>query len=81
MKNDLVSTASHDLKNPLTNILLYIHLLRSHEDLGGSSVDEYLTLMMAQAVRMQDLISNVLDLAQLETGRALVTERRSPPGH
>jgi signal transduction histidine kinase len=77
MKNDLVSTASHDLKNPLTNIVLYIHLLRSHENLGESTADEYLGMMMRQAERMQDLISNVLDLAQLETGRALVTERRS----
>jgi len=77
MKDDLVSNASHDLKNPLTNILLFADLVRGQIPPDSSEGHEYLRLLVAQAERMQALISDVLDLARVETGRAMTRQVQS----
>jgi two-component system sensor histidine kinase/response regulator len=67
MKDQLLSTASHELKNPLASIMLSIDILRRtlpHEDLKAL---ERLNLIQDSAHYMRDLISNLLDIARLET--------------
>ena len=72
MKDDLLSTASHDLKNPLGVIIGYAHLmdqvdLSTEQDLVADSLKE----IRRAADRMNLLITDLLDLAKLETGLAL----------
>lgn len=75
LKNDFVSTASHDLKNPLTNIKLVVDLLKRHRKFDDEELMvKYLETIDHQVVKMQTLIKDMLDLVRLETGRALVYE-------
>lgn len=69
IKDDMMRTASHDLKNPLATVLTVCYLLRQRTD-----APELLTLIdriEGQVDRMKNLIADLLDLAQLETGRAV----------
>lgn len=67
LKSELLRVASHDLKNPLGNVLL------STEALLESPLDpesrELVELMAAEANRMADLVRELLDHAALELGR------------
>jgi two-component system, sensor histidine kinase and response regulator len=72
LKDQLLSTASHDLKNPLSVIMGYLHLLE--QDNPGND-PEFLMHCIGQmkhaTERMNSLISDLLDLAKIETGLAL----------
>ncbi|MBK8429910.1 MAG: tetratricopeptide repeat protein [Chloroflexi bacterium] len=69
MQSEFLSTASHDLKNPLTGINTALHLMR--RSLGDVPEVKYIRSAERQVDRMRDLIGDLLELAKLETGRAL----------
>lgn len=64
MKDDILSTASHDLKNPLGSIMMMSHLLRTK--LVDESALQYLSNIDRSVERMRELVINLLDLARLE---------------
>lgn len=70
----LISTTSHDLKNPLGAILNYVYLLEAHETTTDETGKGYLERINALVEQMRDLIANLLELAKLETHIALVYE-------
>lgn len=74
MREQLISSTSHDLKNPLSAILNYVHLLDAHQKTNDDIGQRYLKRIDAQVEQMRDLIADLLDLARLETGRALKCE-------
>jgi signal transduction histidine kinase len=74
MREQLISTTSHDLKNPLSAILNYVHLLDKHQKTNDDTGQRYLKRIEAQVEQMRYLISDLLDLARLDTGRALKCE-------
>ena len=70
VKSDLVATASHELKTPLTGIRLALHLLLE-EAVGPLTPKQAELLIDARdnAERLLAVINNLLDLARLEQGR------------
>ncbi len=74
VKDEFVRTVSHDLKNPISVVVGYVHLLRE----GGNIADPddllYLDRIEEGAESMRALIMNLLDLARLEAGSALTLE-------
>ncbi|HEY6166867.1 MAG TPA: ATP-binding protein [Verrucomicrobiae bacterium] len=68
VKTDLVATVSHELKTPLTSILMVLHLL-AERSLGPLSDKqaELITTARDDAVRLQRILADLLDLARLES--------------
>ncbi len=75
MKDELIGTASHDLKSPLTSIMIGIDLLRRHQRLDDEAGQNLIQRLDTNAERMRELISDLLDLAKLETGQGLHMEQ------
>ncbi|MBC8171074.1 MAG: HAMP domain-containing histidine kinase, partial [Anaerolineae bacterium] len=74
MKDEILNTASHDLKSPLVGIQHTLDSLRRHGRIDDPH-GQQLMLDIDKTVRqMGDLVTSVLDLAKLETGRALHLE-------
>lgn len=67
LKNDLIATVSHDLKNPLTVIRGYLELIHMSETLSNRSVG-YLERARVTIRDMTDLIEGLLSVARIETG-------------
>jgi NtrC-family two-component system sensor histidine kinase KinB len=69
VKNNLVATASHELKTPLTSIRLAVHLLLE-ETVGPLSPKQMELLLDARenSERLLAMVNNLLDLARLEQG-------------
>ena len=80
VKNNLVATVSHELKNPLTSIRLALHLLLE-ETLGPLAPKQLELLVDARdnAERLLVMINNLLDLARLEQGRSQLHVRPERP--
>jgi signal transduction histidine kinase len=80
VKSDLVSTASHELKTPLTSIRLVIHLLL--EEVVGPLTPKQIELLVDardNAERLLAMVNNLLDLARLERGEGQLEIRAVSP--
>jgi two-component system, NtrC family, sensor histidine kinase KinB len=69
VKNNLVATASHELKTPLTSIRLAVHLLL--EETVGPLTPKQMELLLdarENSERLLAMVNNLLDLARLEQG-------------
>jgi len=70
MKDIFLSTASHELKTPLTSVIAYAEVLNDHAgDLSDEQSREFLGRLRAEADRLLGLIEDILDLTRLETGK------------
>ncbi len=80
VKSNLVATASHELKTPLTSIRLAVHLLL--EETVGPLTPKQMELLLdarENSERLLAMVNNLLDLARLEKGsRQLDVHPESP---
>lgn len=73
MKDQFIRMATHDLRNPLNVILGYTHVLdRLHVvDTDRPLLDQAAANIRNSVEKMRTLVTDLLDLAQLETGMHL----------
>ncbi len=74
VKDELINIASHDLKNPLASILTSTFMLKRRDLAGDADAAHYIDNIEQQVQRMRELVANLLDIAKLETGRAVVAQ-------
>ena len=70
LKSEFVSNVSHELKTPLTSIKAYTETLL--DDITEGEVEnqkDFLQIINAEADRLARLISDLLDLSQIERGK------------
>jgi two-component system phosphate regulon sensor histidine kinase PhoR len=77
-RRDFVSNASHELRTPLTVLRGYLDLMEMDAQGNGvlSPWHTPVNEMRQQAVRMENLINDMLKLARLESGRAQMREEK-----
>jgi two-component system NtrC family sensor kinase len=73
MKNEFVNTVSHDLKNPISSILLAAGLLRRIGPLDEEQ-ERMRDRIVGTANYMNELVSDLLDLGRITTGLDMVFE-------
>ena len=70
LKDVFLSTASHELKTPLTSVIGYAELLDDNEDrMTRDQRGEFLRRLRAEAGRLLGLIEDILDLTRIESGK------------
>ena len=77
MKDVFLSTASHELKTPLSSVIAYAELLEDNsEKIQPVQRAEFLRRLRSEAGRLLGLIEDILDLSRIESGK--LTLRRLP---
>jgi signal transduction histidine kinase len=71
LKDDLLNTASHDLKNPIAVIRGFVELIEESGEIKDSENLLFLSRVKQGTNQMLNLVTDLLDLAKLETGAAL----------
>lgn len=72
-KNEFLAIAAHDLKNPLSGILgLSENIVDSKGEMPSEDILEYTQMIKDSAERMFLLITNLLDVNSLESGKITV---------
>lgn len=64
LKDDLISTVSHDLRTPLMNMKMAIEMLRVSQD--AAQREKYLEILRNECLRETELVNNLLELQRLE---------------
>ena len=77
-REDLLRAVSHDLRTPLTSVLLQAHRLAAHADPDLRRRGEVIT---SGARRMEALIRDLVESARLETGQIQLELRALDLGH
>ncbi len=73
-KNELLGIVVHDLKSPLSNILMLAQILsRNHNTISPADINEFAGDIETVAHRMMELIVNLLDADSMESGRVDIT--------
>jgi len=78
LKNELVSTISHELKTPLSAIKAYSATLRQNPSLYETHRDEFLAVVEQQADRLSRLVDDMLMVSRVETEQLLRRRVRVP---
>ena len=73
VKDEFIATASHDLRNPITSINGFSHLMKQAGPLTDMQGD-FLTRIQDAAVQMSQLVENMLNLAKMDLGQELKHE-------
>jgi signal transduction histidine kinase len=65
-RSQFVSSVTHELKTPLTNIRMYIEMLEQGIARDQEREQEYFRIVDSEGARLSRLINNVLELSKLE---------------
>ncbi len=72
-RREMVANVSHDLRTPLTSLHGYLEtLLLKDEDLSSQERREYLEIATSQSARLNQLISELFELAKLDSSETLI---------
>lgn len=71
LKNELVSTVSHELKTPLAAIKAYASTLRQNPSLYQTRSEEFLSVVEQQADRLSRLVDDMLLVTRVDSGQML----------
>jgi signal transduction histidine kinase len=79
VKGNLVSTVSHELKTPLTSLLMAVHIL-IEESFGPINAKQRSLLDTARenADRLLRILNDLLDLSRLDSGASTLNRRLTP---
>jgi len=68
LKDDFLATMAHELRTPLTSIRAFTEILHDHPELEPAKRREFLDIVLRENERLTRLLSQVLDLAKIESG-------------
>ncbi len=73
VKDEFIATASHDLRNPITSINGFSHLMKQAGPLNDMQID-FMARIQDAAIQMGHLVDNMLNLAKMDLGQELKRE-------
>jgi two-component system sensor histidine kinase KdpD len=80
LKADLLAAVSHDLKTPLSTVLITLQSLkkfgRTHD---AKTRKELLELAETETARLSSMVGNLLDMNRLDAGAVVVHKAPAPP--
>lgn len=69
LKNEFISTVTHELKTPITAIRSLSEILYENPDLEPTQREGFLKTVISETERMERLINQVLELEKFESGK------------
>jgi two-component system, NtrC family, sensor histidine kinase KinB len=80
LRSDLTSMIFHDLRSPLGNVISSLEVLSSSVDTQDQTVAPILAIALRSSHRLSRLIDSLLDLGQLEAGKAVLQKNKAAIG-
>jgi signal transduction histidine kinase len=73
-RREMIASLSHDLRTPMSSILGYLETtVLKKEQLSNAELERFLNVSLAEAHRLNRLVSDLFDLSKLESGQIQIT--------
>jgi signal transduction histidine kinase len=72
-KSEFVATAAHELRSPLTSIKGFVELLARSSEGMSERQEEFVEIILRSTDRLVDLVSDLLDVARIDSERMEVS--------
>jgi signal transduction histidine kinase/Na+/proline symporter len=69
LKNEFISTVTHEMRTPITSIRAFSEILFDNPDLSNEEKQEFLNTIIKETNRMERLMNQVLELEKFESGK------------
>jgi len=69
IKDEFISTITHEMRTPITSIRAFSEILYDNDDISVNEKQEFLETIIKETERMDRLISQVLDIEKFNTGK------------
>ncbi len=70
LKDDFMSSVTHELRTPLASIRAFSEILHDDPDIDAAERTRFLAIIVSETERLTRLVNQVLDLAKIESGNA-----------
>ncbi|GAB4417892.1 MAG: ATP-binding protein [Bacteroidia bacterium] len=70
IKDDFITTVTHELRTPITSIRALAGILNDNKELPAAKRGEFLGIIIRETERISRLINQILDLEKMESGHA-----------
>jgi len=70
LKDDFMSSVTHELRTPLASIRAFSEILYDDSDIEPAERKRFLGILVSETERLSRLVNQVLDLAKIESGHA-----------
>lgn len=70
LKDEFITTVTHELRTPITSIRSFSNILLDNPDLEEGRKQEFLAIVVQESKRISRLINQILDLEKMESGHA-----------
>lgn len=70
LKDDFMSSVTHELRTPLTSIRSLAELMRDDPAMDEARRGQFIAIIVSETERLSRLVSQVLDMAKIESGHA-----------
>lgn len=77
MKSEFISTAAHELRTPLTSIQGFSELLLTRNALDPTLRERYLGYINKHAAGLAGIISDLLDISRIESGKGFSFDKKA----
>ena len=68
IKDEFISTVTHEMRTPITSIRAMSEILNDHQDISGDERTAFLNIIVEETKRMERLINQVLNIEKLDSG-------------
>jgi len=68
LKNEFINIIAHDLRNPVTAIIGFLYMIKTGKDRSKKTLDEYINIIHASALKLRNQINNLLEVGRSEAG-------------
>ncbi len=79
LKDEFVSTVTHELRTPLTSIRSLAEIIHDTPDLAAARSQQFSAIIIKESERLTRLISQMLDVQKIESGRMIWKISRMRP--
>ncbi len=79
LKDEFLYTVTHELRTPLTSVRAFTEIMHDHPDMDEQKRQEFLKVMVYELERLSKLITQVLDLEKLESGKQQINKIKVIP--
>ncbi len=69
LKDEFISTVTHEMRTPITSIRAFSEILNDNDDLEVEQREQFFKTIVEETKRMERLINQVLDLEKMEAGK------------